>query len=228
MEKLTQPVKGKLDYDHIISQKFGECATPKLCQLYNGMRLKAHNGIDFRGDRKQFPSEGRGTPIYSAHGGIVVYAQEFKSMSGKSIKIMGNGFYTIYLHNDELLVKKGDQLRAEQQIAKMGNSGSDYYYMAVHLHFGLYKCDENGNRLNINNGYRGAIDPLPFLTGDTSMKRKKIYQCYHEILLREPTDKEYDECKEWGETALRSHLGTLKERKRIISIINFAKRFKLI
>lgn len=152
---LLQPVKGQLNYDGCISQKFNDPTTPAdLLALYKSMGLQGHNGIDFY--------KGRGEPIYAAHDGVVVYAQEFQSISGKCIKLRGSGYFTLYAHNDELLVSAGENVVQGQIIAKMGNSGSQYTYMGVHLHFGLYECDSNGNTLNINNGFGGAIDPLPY------------------------------------------------------------------
>ncbi len=164
MIKLTQPVKGKLIYapDGIIGQKFGECIGD-TCNLYKSMGLKGHNGIDFRGKR--------GTPVYAAHSGKVIYAQEFHSITGKGIKILDETktFATLYCHCDELLVSAGESVSEGQIIAKMGNSGSDYFYMAVHLHFGLYETDKNGVTINTNNGYNGAIDPLPYFAAEKFM-----------------------------------------------------------
>jgi len=50
----------------------------------------------------------------------------------------------------------------------MGNSGAEYYYMGIHLHFGLKYCDKYGNALNWDNGYKGGIDPLPLIISDNN------------------------------------------------------------
>lgn len=168
MIKLSQPVKGKLEYapNGIISQKFGGCASPELCTFYKSLGLNGHNGIDFYG--------GRGTSIYASHDGKVMFAKDTTpNTAGKMIKLQGDGFYTLYMHNEELLVSVGESVSVGQEIAKMGNSGSSsQLYMAVHCHFGLYEGD-NGNTLNINNGYGGAIDSLPFLA-ETNMLLKIV------------------------------------------------------
>jgi murein DD-endopeptidase MepM/ murein hydrolase activator NlpD len=158
--KLTTPVKGKLSYapDGIISQYFNDQNISKeLLAFYQSLGLKAHNGIDFYGVR--------GTPIYAAHSGIATtWLGEGGATSGKMIKLQGQGYYTLYMHNDELLVKTGESVTQGQIIAKMGNSGSSpSFYMGVHSHFGLYQCDSRGNVINYNNGFGGAIDPLPYL-----------------------------------------------------------------
>lgn len=152
--KLTQPVKGELKYapDGIISQKFNDPTTPPdLLIFYKSIGLDGHNGIDFYGERE--------TDIYAAHSGKVVYAQDTGGTAGKMIKLQGEGFYTLYMHNDELLVSVGENVSTGQIIAKMGNSGSGRgLYMSVHCHFGLYP-----EPLTIN-GFGGAVDPLPCFT----------------------------------------------------------------
>ena len=160
MIKLIQPVKGKLEYapDGIISQKFNDPTTPAdLLAFYHSLGLQGHNGIDFWGIR--------GTPIYAAHDGKVIYAQDRGGTGGLGIKLKGEGIYTLYFHNDELLVSGGESVSQGQIIAKMGNSGSSpQLYMSVHSHFGLYP-----EPLTIN-GFGGAVDPLPFLVIEELME----------------------------------------------------------
>lgn len=164
MIKLSQPIKGELTYDGVLSQKFGECAEP-TCTLYKSMGLLGHNGIDFKGEKGK-------TPVYASHNGRVVYAQKFNSITGNGIKILdeNGGFVTLYCHLDSMLVSTGESVSQGQEIGKVGNSGSDYYYMAPHLHFGLYECDAQGITINTNNGYKGGIDPMPFLIAEEIME----------------------------------------------------------
>jgi murein DD-endopeptidase MepM/ murein hydrolase activator NlpD len=154
MIKLIAPVKGKLLYapDGIITQKFNDPTTPSdLLAFYKSIGLNGHNGIDFMGSR--------GEPIYAAHSGKVVYAQDTGSTAGKMIRLQGEGYYTLYMHSDELLVSVGQNVPQGQIIAKMGNSGSGRgLYMSVHCHFGLYP-----EPLIINN-FGGAVDPMPYFT----------------------------------------------------------------
>lgn len=161
--KLIQPVKGditKYAPSGILSQGFNDPGTPPyLLVFYKSLGLDGHNGIDFWGERN--------TPIYAAHSGEVVYAGNTGSTAGNKIKLKGDGIYTYYLHNEKLLVETGDKVTTGQEIAKLGNSGSSSsFYMAPHLHFGLYECDASGNILNTNNGFRGAIDPMPYFIND--------------------------------------------------------------
>lgn len=89
----------------------------------------------------------RGTPIYAAAAGKVVY-------SGSALRGYGNlviikhsdTFLSAYAHNDAISVKEQQWVEAGQQIASMGNSGTD----SVRLHFEVR--------------YRGkSLDPLRYL-----------------------------------------------------------------
>ena len=47
----------------------------------------------------------------------------------------GNGLVTLYGHNKELYVKKGDTVSRGQTISWMGNSGLVYGPTGIHVHF---------------------------------------------------------------------------------------------
>lgn len=173
--KLTQPVSGKLTYDGVVNQFYNDPSTnASLLAFYSSLGLNGHNGIDFGGTR--------GTPIYAAHSGVVIQANTtYTNVSGKMITLLGekneSGIYTAtnYGHCDELLVSLNQSVTEGQIIAKMGNSGSEYFYMGVHLHFGLYEYTDpvagtyqlgypNGKcytRLHNDNGFKGGLDALP-------------------------------------------------------------------
>ncbi len=95
---------------------------------------RGHKGVDITGPK--------GTPIYAAKGGTVIYSGTHKSY-GKYIKIdHGNGIVTLYSHCNSLGVKKGDKVVAGQQIATVGRTGNA---TGNHLHFEVIK---NGTRVN--------------------------------------------------------------------------------
>ncbi|HEY5716455.1 MAG TPA: peptidoglycan DD-metalloendopeptidase family protein [Psychromonas sp.] len=89
----------------------------------------------------------RGTPIYTAASGEVVYAGSGLRGFGKLIIIKHNDDYlSAYAHNEELLVREKQQVKVGQKIAMMGDSGTD----SVKLHFEIR--------------YQGkSIDPLRYL-----------------------------------------------------------------
>jgi len=89
----------------------------------------------------------RGTPIYAASDGQVVYAGNGLRGYGNLIIIKhSNDYLSAYAHNESLLVSENEQIKKGQKIALMGDSGTD----SVHLHFEIR--------------YRGkSVDPLKYL-----------------------------------------------------------------
>ena len=73
-----------------------------------------------------------GEPVLAAAGGQVVYSGSGLRGYGKLLIVKHNEtFLSAYAHNDRLLVKEGDFVKAGQRIADMGSSGTD----RVKLHF---------------------------------------------------------------------------------------------
>ncbi|HFZ8996986.1 TPA: amidase activator ActS [Citrobacter freundii] len=89
----------------------------------------------------------RGTPVYAAGAGKVVYVGNQLRGYGNLIMIKHDENYiTAYAHNDTLLVTNGQSVKAGQKIATMGSTDAD----SVRLHFQIR--------------YRAtAIDPLRYL-----------------------------------------------------------------
>ena len=84
-----------------------------------------------------------GTPIYSAADGVVIEAGPASGF-GLWVRVQHNdGTVTVYGHVDRILVRKGAQLRAGDQIATMGNRG---YSTGPHLHFEVWSA--GGSKLN--------------------------------------------------------------------------------
>ena len=83
-----------------------------------------NKGIDIAGDL--------GQPVAAASGGSVVYAGSGLRGYGELVIIKHNDTYvSAYGHNRKLLVREGQQVKAGQQIAEMGATGTD----RVKLHF---------------------------------------------------------------------------------------------
>ena len=77
-------------------------------------------------------SNQRGTSIYAAASGQVVYAGDGLRGYGNLIIIKHNYDYlSAYAHNEELLVNENEVIKVGQKIASMGSSGTE----SVHLHF---------------------------------------------------------------------------------------------
>lgn len=134
--------------DFPVTQTFG--ARPEVYSARYG--LKGHNGEDFG-----VPSL---TMILSAADGFVSEIGFDAAGYGKYVKIVHNGFLTLYAHLNDIVVQKGDRVVAGQLIAHSNNTG---FSDAPHLHFGVAPCDANGIKTEADNGYSGYIDPLSSL-----------------------------------------------------------------
>lgn len=83
-----------------------------------------NKGIDIAGTR--------GSPVYASDAGKVVYVGNQLRGYGNLIMIKhGEDYITAYAHNDSMLVNNGQNVKAGQKIATMGNTGAS----TVALHF---------------------------------------------------------------------------------------------
>ena len=116
-----------------VTSKFGPRKSP------GGIGSTNHKGIDI-GNKK-------GTPIYAADGGKVIYAG-WMSGFGYLVKIdHQNGYVTYYGHCSKLLVKVGDKVPKGTKIAEIGSTGT-----------------ATGNCLHFEVRYNGvAKNPLNYL-----------------------------------------------------------------
>jgi murein DD-endopeptidase MepM/ murein hydrolase activator NlpD len=99
-------------------------------------KYRAHLGVDY-GAR-------RGTPIYAAGSGRVVFAGYTRGY-GKVIKIRhSDGYMTLYAHQKKFKrgIRRGKYVKRGQVIGYVGSTGLS---TGPHLHFGLYK---NGRAIN--------------------------------------------------------------------------------
>ncbi len=84
-----------------------------------------HEGVDLRARR--------GTSVYAAQAGVVIYAGATIRGYGKMIVIRHRyGWATVYAHNSRLLVHKGQFVKRGQRISMSGNTG---HSTGPHLHF---------------------------------------------------------------------------------------------
>ena len=92
-----------------------------------------------------------GTPIFASAQGEVIFSGWDEWGLGELVKIRHkDGSITVYGHNRELLVQKGEWVEQGQEIAKMGSTGNS---TGPHLHFEIH--------------IRGkAIDPADFIKID--------------------------------------------------------------
>ncbi len=89
-----------------------------------------------------------GTDIHAAEGGVVAYAgDELKGYGNLVLVRHDNGWVTAYAHADEILVKRGDQIKRGQVIAKAGRTG---------------QVDQPQVHFELRQGQK-PVDPTPFM-----------------------------------------------------------------
>lgn len=98
-----------------------------------------HTGIDF--------AVKEGTAVTATASGIVASAGWDEELGNLVVVDHENGYLTMYGHNKQILVKKGERVLRGDVIALSGNTG---HSSAPHLHYGIVK-----------DGI--SIDPTPFL-----------------------------------------------------------------
>jgi len=92
----------------------------KICTSY-------HLGVDLASIAR--------AKIRSSNKGVVAFAH-FNGIYGNNMIIYhGLGLYSLYGHCSKFLVQKGDQVKANQVIARTGETGMA---LGDHLHFGIY------------------------------------------------------------------------------------------
>jgi len=149
------------------TQMFGENSV----NFYKEIGMLGHNGIDYRaplGTRTQAVIDGTVTVVRTDRTGgkELRYVTEPIEHEGGTCRLE-----FIYYHLNGWLVKKGDKIIRGQDIAITGNTGG--YSTGPHLHFGMkpqWKMKDLWLK-DSDNGYFGAIDPLPFINYDESMEQ---------------------------------------------------------
>jgi murein DD-endopeptidase MepM/ murein hydrolase activator NlpD len=86
---------------------------------------KRHEGIDLAADE--------GVPVLASAAGTVIYADDKLRGYGNVVILRHDDkTTTLYAHNQRLLVKKGQQVKAGEQVAALGSTG---HSTGPHLHF---------------------------------------------------------------------------------------------
>jgi murein DD-endopeptidase MepM/ murein hydrolase activator NlpD len=105
----------------------------------SGDNKEKHEGVDI--------AVKEGTPVVATATGVVVFFGWDKDYGNLIIIDHGNGYKTVYGHNNKVVTTKGEKVYKGDVIALSGNTG---HSTAPHLHYGILKDGE-------------PIDPSPFL-----------------------------------------------------------------
>ncbi|MES3038441.1 MAG: M23 family metallopeptidase [Bdellovibrionota bacterium] len=118
----------------------------RLTRGFMPSRKRPHLGLDL--------AASRGTDIYSAQAGTVIYRGNGFHGFGKMVLIeSGYGWATLYAHLDKYFVEEGQKVNQGDVIGAMGKTGRA---SGVHLHFEIRKD-------------RGPVNPLQYLPGGQSI-----------------------------------------------------------
>ena len=144
--KVTPPPRPKPKQPKLASAPIPEAPLPskvarwqwpakgKLTQTFS--TAKAIYGIQISANRQ--------TPIFASAPGQVVYAGSGIKGYGELVIVKHSAqFISAYAHNDGILVKEGQRVKAGQELARMGSTGT----RGVKLHFEIRKNGEPVNPL---------------------------------------------------------------------------------
>jgi murein DD-endopeptidase MepM/ murein hydrolase activator NlpD len=117
----------------IAEQKRPKFVLPAQGQLTSGFGARwgtTHYGIDI--------ANSLGTPIVAAADGVVIEAGPASGF-GLWVRVQhSDGSITVYGHMDSFSVYEGQEVKAGEQIARMGNQGES---TGTHLHFEVWDAD---------------------------------------------------------------------------------------
>ena len=103
-------------------------------------KMRPHWGIDLAAPK--------GTAVYAAHDGTIIYVGRAFKGYGRLVMIEGKkGWATLYAHLSKAHVHEGQRVHRGQRIADMGSTGRS---TGPHLHFEIRTM-------------RGPVDPLGYL-----------------------------------------------------------------
>ncbi len=155
-QPLLQPTTGQMVSPQLPPLNSPEAYLPNSPAIFNGYIWPAqgiltsgygwrwgrmHNGIDIAAPV--------GTPIFAAAAGVVTFAGWNSGGYGNLVEIAHpDGSFTLYAHNQRLLVREGQEVEQGDQIAEMGSTG---FSTGPHLHFEIHPAGQ------------GAVNPMAYL-----------------------------------------------------------------
>ena len=109
-----------------------EWAWPTKGKVIANFNEASNKGLDIAGTT--------GQPVNAAAAGKVIYSGSDLRGYGKLVIIKHNSTYlSVYAHNNQILVKEGQQISADQKIAEMGSTDSS----SVKLHFEIRRLGKS-------------------------------------------------------------------------------------
>ncbi|HSC75956.1 MAG TPA: peptidoglycan DD-metalloendopeptidase family protein [Pseudomonadales bacterium] len=147
-EKTAMPTYSAEDLARLQSKTFmqrkGNLMWPVQGKVINKFGDQRQGSVTWDGLRIQSPS---GSDVHAIHGGRVMYADSLPGQGLLMVLDHGDGYMSLYAHNDVLLHEAGEWVQPGDVIARVGNSGGE-------KESGLYfEIRQNGEPVN----------PIPWL-----------------------------------------------------------------
>jgi len=120
------PVEGKL------SSTFG------LGRVINGQRKSPHTGVDLEAKE--------GTPVVASNHGVAVLVDTLFFSGNSVILDHGWGFFSMYFHLSQALVKDGERIPTGTMIGRVGSTGRS---TGPHLHWGIRVRENHVDPLSV-------------------------------------------------------------------------------
>lgn len=117
-----------------VSNEFAWPVKGRVLAYFNQSREKRNDGIDI--------AVKEGTVVHAARMGRVVFADFLAGYGDMVVLDHQDGFYSIYAQNSELLVKLGELVLKNEEIARIGKKNNRCF-----LHFEIRKDDVADNPL---------------------------------------------------------------------------------
>lgn len=159
-------MKKLFDTDYIVTRPYGFKDA-----YYTQYGFLGHEGCDFVPNS----SQQMGANIYSPMDGVVIRDTDDISQDpdwaayGKKVIIWNKEKKVAlwFCHLQKNVLSLGQQIKEGDLIGQMGNTSIPGNNFGAHLHLNACETDDNGTRINQNNGYKGFINPLPLIEADT-------------------------------------------------------------
>ncbi len=110
------------------------------------------------------PCDGQALYVTDAHGGDGIYIKV--TVDGQSYFVIGWHLCSINDPDYKPLIPNDNRyhdVKAGDLLGFTDNTGAPFESSGDHFHLGLVPLLPNGNFMYQNNGYGGAIDPVPYL-----------------------------------------------------------------
>lgn len=134
--------------DYQVTQDYGE--RPSYYQQYG---FAGHEGVDF--------ATPEGTPIIAPFHGLIIRDVDDARVNAYGIHLVCwdpvQKCAVWYCHLKDNVVLVGEGVTRGQVLGLTGNTGNS---TGPHLHIGFVETDQDGNRLNLDNGYKGFLNIL--------------------------------------------------------------------